>query len=72
MALITDVCACVLIGPGAWMPITDCFMEVALVFKHHEQLMASLFTQLETLFQLLFRLLGTEKKQEKHPVALAD
>ena len=54
------------------MPITDCFMELALVFKHHKQLMTSLFLLLENLFQSRFRLLVIEKKQEKHPVVSAD
>lgn len=30
-------------GHRAWMPITDCFMKLASVFKHHEELMTSLF-----------------------------
>lgn len=54
------------------MPITDCFTKLALVFKHHTQLMTSLFLLLENLFQPPFRVLVIEKKQEKHPVALAD
>ena len=61
------VCVCVcdlqrLIGHSGWMPITDCFMELALVFRHHKQLMTSLFLLLENLFQSLFRLPVSERK----------
>lgn len=70
------VCLCVHIWSlkvkRTWMPITDCFIEPALVFKRHEHLMTSLFLLLENLFQSLFRLLVIERKQEKHPVVLAD
>lgn len=63
------LCVCV---RARAVPITDSFMEPALVLRHHKPLMTSLFLQLETLPQFHFRLLLNEKSQEQHPLALAD
>lgn len=46
------------------MPITDCFMELLFVFKHHKHLMTSLFLLLETLSGSFLNL-GVEKTEVK-------
>lgn len=47
------------------MPITDCFMELLFVFKHHKHLMTSLFLLLETLSGYFLNL-GVEKTEVKN------
>lgn len=46
------------------MPITDCFMELLFVFKHHKHLMTSLFLLLETLSGSFLNL-GVKKTEVK-------
>lgn len=46
------------------MPITDCFMELLFVFKHHKHLMTSLFLLLETLSGSFLNL-GVENAEVK-------
>lgn len=53
-----------LIGSRVWMPITDCFMELLFVVKHHKHLMTSLFLLLETLSGSFLNL-GVEKTEVK-------